>query len=53
MLSSVEADVGLKLRETNTLRQSTDNLRYGELRHIDMLKTKGCTDLKMKRQIDP
>jgi hypothetical protein len=28
-------------------------LPYRELRHIDMLKTKGCTDLKMKRQIDP
>jgi hypothetical protein len=27
MLSSVAADIGLKLRETNTLRQSTDNLR--------------------------
>jgi hypothetical protein len=27
MLLSVAADVGLKLRETNTLRQSTDNLR--------------------------
>jgi hypothetical protein len=27
MLSSVAADVGLKLQETNTLRQSTDNLR--------------------------
>jgi hypothetical protein len=27
MLSSVVADVNLKLRETNTLRESTDNLR--------------------------
>jgi hypothetical protein len=27
-------------------------LPYRELRHNDMPKTKGCTDLKMKRQID-
>jgi hypothetical protein len=27
ILSRVVADVGLKLRETNILRQSTDNLR--------------------------
>jgi hypothetical protein len=29
MLSSVVADIGLKLRKTNTLQQSTDNLRLG------------------------
>jgi hypothetical protein len=34
-------------------RQITPKLPYRELRHNDMLKTKGCTDLKMKRQIDP
>jgi hypothetical protein len=28
-------------------------LPYRELRHNIMPKTKGCTDLKMKRQIDP
>jgi hypothetical protein len=27
MLSSVAADIDLKLRETNTIRQITDNLR--------------------------
>jgi hypothetical protein len=31
MLSSVAADVSLKLRETNTHRQSTDNLRFGSV----------------------
>jgi hypothetical protein len=30
----------------------TPKLPYRELRHNDMPKMKGCTDLKMKRQID-
>jgi hypothetical protein len=33
--------------------QITPKLTYRELRHNDMPKMKGCTDLKMKRQIDP
>jgi hypothetical protein len=33
--------------------QITPKLPYMELRHNDMPKTKDCTDLKMKRQIDP
>jgi hypothetical protein len=31
MLSSVAADIGLKLWETNTFRQSTNNLRSGSV----------------------
>jgi hypothetical protein len=34
MLSSVAAYVSLKLRETNTLRQSTDNLCSGFISEI-------------------
>jgi hypothetical protein len=39
------------LRKIST--QITPKLPYRELRHNNMPKTKGCTDLKMKRQIDP
>jgi hypothetical protein len=40
-----------RLRKIST--KITPKLPSRELRHNDMPKTKGCTDLKMKRQIDP